>query len=72
MGDARLDYDALDVRLVRSFPEGRETTDVLEKHAEGPLLHDGLEQVADVGHVAAGGRAAADVLSWRAAGKRTP
>ena len=30
--------------------------------AEGHLLHDGLEQVADVGHVAAGGRAADDVL----------
>ena len=64
----RLQRDRL--RLLRSLPERRE--DVAPRHAaEGHLLHDGPEQVADRGHLAAGRRAAADVLSRRAAARRT-
>ena len=51
-----------DLRLVRPFPEGRGQPDLTED-AQGSVLHDGDEQVADVGHVAAGGRAADDAVS---------
>ena len=63
MGDARLDYDALTYGWFDHFLKG-EDNHVLEKHAEGALLHHGDEQVADLGHLAAGGRAADDVLSF--------
>ena len=48
-----------------------EKNDAARHAAEGHLLHDGLEQVAVVGHLAAGGRAADDVLPRRAAARRT-
>ena len=70
MGDARLDYDALTYGWFDHFLKG-EDNHVLREDAEGALLHDGDEQVADVGHLAAGGRAADDASSWRAAARRT-
>ena len=42
-----------DLRLVRPFPQGPRGQRHHSKCAQGPLLHDGLEQVAVVGHVAA-------------------
>ena len=50
-----------DLRLVRPFPEGRGQPDPRED-AQGSVLHDGDEQVAEVGHLAAGRGAADDVL----------
>ena len=65
---ARLQRDRL--RLLRPLPEGREER-AARLAAEGHLLHDGHEQVADVGRVAAGRRAADDVLSVERRAKRT-
>ena len=48
------------VRLLRQVPEGRCQRPHREA-GEGHLLHDGQQQVADVGRVAAGRRAADDV-----------
>ena len=48
-----------DLRLVRSLPQRREQRHP-RKDAEGALLHDGHQQVAGVGHLAAAGRAAAE------------
>ncbi len=50
------------VRVLRQVPEGRGRAD--PRHdAQGPLLHDGAEQVAELRHVAAARRRAGDVLS---------
>jgi uncharacterized protein len=63
---ARLSGDH--VRLLRQVPEGG--VEHARRHAaEGHLLHDGLEQVADLRHLAAEGRLADDVLPRTAAGK---
>ena len=49
------------LRLVRHLPQGRE--DRPARHpAQGPLLHDGPQQVADREHLAAGGIEAAHLL----------
>ena len=52
MGDARLDYDELTYGWFDHLPQRREAT-AARKMPQGALLHDGHEQVADVGHVAA-------------------
>ena len=70
MGDARLDYNEIVYGFFDRFLKG-ETDDAARLAAEGHLLHDGHEQVADGRHLAAGRRAAADVLSRRAAARRT-
>ncbi len=62
MGDARSNYAELTYgffdRLLKGEKTPRWTTS-----RRVTLLHDGLEQVAVVGYLAAEGRAAADVLS---------
>jgi hypothetical protein len=54
MGDARLEYNDIIYGLLRQVPEGRRNGRI-EKMAEGDLLHDGQQQVADLGRVAAAG-----------------
>ncbi len=61
MGDARLDYDALDLWLVRSLPQGRGQRHP-EEDAARAVLHHGVEQVAVGGHVAASGCQADEAL----------
>ncbi len=61
MGDARLDYDELTYGWFDHFLKG-EDNDILQKTAPGALLHHGAEQVADLRYLAAGRRAAHDVL----------
>ena len=61
MGDARLDYNEIVYGFFDRFLKG-ETSDAARLAAEGHLLHDGHQQVADGRHVAAGRRAADDVL----------
>ena len=46
MGDARLDYNEIVYGFFDAFLKG-ESDAVLDTHAEGDLLHDGDEQVAD-------------------------
>ena len=49
MGDARLDYNEIVYGFFDRFLKGE--TDTRARHAaEGHLLHDGHQQVADVGH----------------------
>ena len=52
MGDARLDYDALTYGWFDLLPEG-EGQRPSRQDAEGPLLHNGKQQVAIVRHLAA-------------------
>ena len=61
MGDARLDYDALTYGWFDHFLKG-EDNQILEKMPKVLLLHHGNEQVADVGHLATGRRAAHDLI----------
>lgn len=63
MGDARLNYDELNLGLVRSLSQRRRQRPVGED-AKGALLHDGHQQVASVRHLATEGRPAAHVLSF--------
>ena len=62
LGDARYDYDALTYGWFRHLPEGR-TVAVARHAAQGALLHDGSQQVADVRHLAAARSRAGDFLS---------
>ena len=59
MGDARLNYDEMTYGWFDHFLKGE---NILARRCRRCLLHDGHQQVAVVGHVAAGGRAAADLL----------
>jgi hypothetical protein len=52
MGDARSRLQGAHLRLVRSFPEGRRQSRS-GNDAQGQVLHDGPEQVADLRHLAA-------------------
>ena len=52
MGDARLDYSEIVYGFFDRFLKG-EQRDAARHAAEGHLLHDGIEQVADGRHVAA-------------------
>ena len=52
MGDARLDYNEIVYGFFDRFLKG-EQRHAARHAAEGHLLHDGHEQVADGGHVAA-------------------
>ena len=61
MGDARLDYQEIIYGFFDRFLKG-ERQRAARQAAEGHLLHDGHQQVADVRHLAARGRAADDVL----------
>ena len=61
MGDARLDYQEIMYGFFDRFLKGRGGR-ASDDAAEGDLLHDGLEQVAVVRHVAAGRRAADDAV----------
>ena len=61
MGDARLDYNEIVYGFFDKFLKGDGKTR-LDDDAEGHLLHDGQQQVADGRDVAAGRRRAADVL----------
>ena len=70
MGDARLDYSEITYGFFDRFLKGEQTAR-LDDAAEGDLFHDGLEQVADVGHVAARGRAGDDLRARRAAARPT-
>ncbi len=60
MGDARLDYNDIMYGFFDKFLKG-DANGRIEKQAQRDLLHDGQQQVADVGRVAAGRRAADDV-----------
>ena len=53
MGDARLDYDALTLWLVRPFPEGRRQPDPRKDAAGFRYYTMGLNKWQIVGHVAA-------------------
>jgi hypothetical protein len=66
MGDARLNYSELTWGLVRPLPQGRAERP-LEKMPKVRLLHDGHQPMAVVGYVAAGWRAAYELLpvEWR-------
>ena len=61
MGDARLDYAELTYGFFDRFLKG-ETNDALDEAAEGHATSRWAQQVAVVRYLAAGGRAAADVL----------
>ncbi len=61
MGDARYDYNDIVYGFFDRFLKG-DKGGRLDRLAEGHLLHDGLEQVANIGHLAARRRAADDVL----------
>ena len=61
MGDARLDYQEIIYGFFDKFLKG-DAEHAHRQDAEGDLLHDGAQQVADVGHVAAARRPADDVL----------
>ena len=66
LGDARLDYDAITFGWFDHFLKGRRPGSA-RQDAQGPLLHDGAEQVAVLRHLAARGRNAGDLLprQWR-------
>ena len=70
MGDARLDYQEIMYGFFDKFLKGAPNTPH-RQDAEGHVLHDGPQQVANLRHLAAEGRAADDVLSCRAAARRT-
>ena len=71
MGDARLDYNDDRLRLLRPLPQGREDARGSTRLPKVTYYTMGLNKWQTVGHVAAGGRAADDVLSCRAAARRT-
>ena len=70
MGDARLDYNEIVYGFFDRFLKGEKTTrlDTLPKVTYYTM---GINKWQTVGHVAAGRRAADDVLSCRAAARRT-
>ncbi len=61
MGDARLNYDELTYAWFDHFLKGEKQRHS-RKDAQGALLHDGYQQVADIGYVAAARRAADDLV----------
>ena len=71
MGDARLDYDEIVYGFFDQLPEGRAERRGSTTMPKVTYYTMGIEQVADVGHLAAGRRAADDVLSCRAAARPT-
>ena len=70
MGDARLDYDALTYGWFDHFLKG-EDNEMLEKMPRVRYYTMGMNKWQKLGHVAAGGRAADDVLSVERRARRT-